>query len=177
VTLFLVRHAMPEVNPGSDPATWPLGSAGLAAARALIARQPAAALLVASNEPKSWQTLDPDGERMVVRDHRLGEVRRRDEFSDDFRRARREYVSGKSVTGWEPQVDVASRFAAAVGEATRKAGHRDLVLASHGMAMTVWLTHAIALPDPGGFWACLLFPDIFAVDLSAGTIGRVAEPG
>jgi hypothetical protein len=46
------------------------------------------------------------------------------------------------------------------------------VVASHGMAMTVWLTAAIGLEDPIGFWSELRFPDALAVDLAAGTVRR-----
>jgi hypothetical protein len=41
------------------------------------------------------------------------------------------------------------------------------------MAMTVWLTARIELPDPGAFWADLQFPDAHSVDLAAGTITRI----
>ncbi len=170
--LYLVRHAMPDVDPACDPATWPLGSQGRAAARQLADVLPSRALLIASDEPKAWQTLDPSGEREVHRDRRLAEVRRSEEFRDDFRRLRRSYVCGAVIDGWEPQEDVTRRFTAAVGEAGQQAGGRDLVIASHGMAITVWLTQAVALADPGSFWADLRFPDLFAVDLWTGTVVR-----
>lgn len=41
------------------------------------------------------------------------------------------------------------------------------------MAMTVWLTARIGLPDPGAFWADLRFPDAHSVDLGAATITRL----
>lgn len=172
MTLYLVRHAMPDVDPAADPATWPLGPEGRAAARQLADMLPSGALLVASEEPKAWQTLDPEGERGILRDRRLGEVRRTEEFNDDFRRLRRSYVCGAVIPGWEPQAGVARRFGAAAGEAIQRAGRRDVVLATHGMALTVWLTTAISLADPGSFWADLRFPDVLAVDLRAGTVAR-----
>jgi broad specificity phosphatase PhoE len=173
VTLYLVRHAMPQIDPAADPATWPLGAGGRAAARQLSRRLPAGAFLVASDEPKAWQTLDPGGERGVPQDARLREVRRTEEFNDDFRRVRRSYVSGAVIAGWEPQIEVACRFAAAIEAATDHAGGRDVVVASHGMAMTVWLTQAISLPEPGEFWAGLRYPDLLAVDLRAGSVTRL----
>jgi broad specificity phosphatase PhoE len=183
VTLYLVRHAMPAVDPAADPATWPLGAPGLAAARALGQRLPPDALLLASDEPKAWQTLAPGGERRVSRDRRLGEVRRVEEFSDDFQTLRRRYVNGETLPGWEPQPAVARRFAAAIAEAGPAAAEAgpaaaagDLVLASHGMAMTVWLEDVIGLADPGEFWAGLTFPDLLRVDLSARLVTRVHGP-
>ena len=113
MTLYLVRHAMPEVDPASDPATWPLCSQGRATAPQLADVLPSGALLIAGDEPKPWQTLDPEGEREVHRDRRIGEVRRSEEFRDDFRRPRRSYfVCGAAIEGWEPREDVARRFTA-----------------------------------------------------------------
>lgn len=143
MTLYLVRHALPDVDPATDPASWQLGPGGRAAARRLADMMPPGALLVASDEPKAWQTLNPDGERDVLRDSRLAEVRRTEEFNDGFRCLRRSYVCGAAIAGWEPQAEVARRFAAAVGAAEQRAGGRDVVLASHGMAITVWLAASV----------------------------------
>ena len=173
--LLLVRHAMPLIDPAADPAAWPLSAAGVTAARALAGVIPAGALLVASDEPKAGQTLDPDGSRPVRRDRRLGEVRRSEAFSDDFRLARRSYVSGSEITGWEPREQVALRFGAAVRDAAAhaRALSRDAVICSHGLAMTVWLSEAVFLGDPGEFWAQLRFPDLLAVDLAARSMRRL----
>jgi broad specificity phosphatase PhoE len=108
VTLYLVRHAMPAVDPGSDPASWELSAGGRGAVRALA-----------------------------------------------------------------PQATVAGRFAAAIAECEFLAGDRDLVIASHGMAMTVWLDEVIGLADPAAFWADLQFPDLLKVDLPARTVTRL----
>jgi broad specificity phosphatase PhoE len=173
--LLLVRHAMPAVDPAADPSAWPLSSQGLAASRLLARVLPASALLVASDEPKAWQTLDPDGSRPVKRDSRLAEVRRREAFSDDFREARRSYVSGSQIAGWEPRAEVARRFGDAVRDAAAQGAGRDVVIASHGMAMTVWLSRAVLLADPGEFWEEMQrrFPDLLAVDLRARTVQRL----
>jgi broad specificity phosphatase PhoE len=173
VTLYLVRHAMPQVDPATDPATWPLGADGRVAARLLRRRLPPGAFLVASDEPKAWQTVAQAGERSVLRDARLREVRRTEEFSEDFRLLRRSYVSGAAIRGWEPRLEVARRFAAAIEGATARAGDRDVVAASHGMAMTVWLAETLRMTDPGSFWADLRFPDALVVDPQAGTVTRV----
>jgi broad specificity phosphatase PhoE len=173
VTLYLVRHAMPAVDPGSDPASWELSAGGRGAARALASKLPKYALLAASDEPKARQTLSPEGERQLVIDHRLGEVHRTEAFDDDFRTLRRRYVSGHTVPGWEPQATVAGRFAAATADCELLAGDRDLVIASHGMAMTVWLDEVIGLADPAAFWADLQFPDLLKVDLPARTVTRL----
>jgi hypothetical protein len=47
-------------------------------------------------------------------------------------------------------------------------------IATHGMAMTLWLTSERGLEDPVRFWDDLRFPDLFRVHLRAGTVERVS---
>jgi hypothetical protein len=46
-------------------------------------------------------------------------------------------------------------------------------MASHGMAMTVWLCDVVLLEDPGGFWEELPFPDLLSVDLGRRAVRRL----
>lgn len=175
--MYLVRHAMPAIDTDVDPPAWSLSKDGVAAARRLAGALPGRAEFVSSEEPKAWQTLDPDGIRDIRRDRRLGEVRRTETFSDEFRRIRRSYVSGSDLPGWEDRAEVARRMGAGVREATGRASGGDLVIASHGMAMTVWLSQAVFLADPGGFWEELRFPNPLGAGpgppgLRCGTRGR-----
>jgi hypothetical protein len=41
------------------------------------------------------------------------------------------------------------------------------------MAMTLWLTAAIGLEDPGRFWDGLAFPDAYVVDLAGRSLSRL----
>jgi broad specificity phosphatase PhoE len=174
--LILVRHAMPAFGPDLPPHEWELSEAGRAAAAALARLLPAGARLVGSNEPKAWQTLEPAG--AVVRDPRFNEVSRVGEpWDGEFRELRRGYVTGIDHDGWESRDEVAWRFDAGITEQLAAAGAGALVVASHGMAMTVWLTARIGLADPGGLWAALSFPDAREIDLAAGTIRRLARTG
>ncbi len=172
--LYVVRHAMPVADPNQDPATWPLSEAGRRAAHALVEGLPNDALLVASDEPKAWQTLDPTGDgHTVIKDSRLREVRRPDEaFNDDFHVTRRSFVNGDDHAGWENRRVVAVRVQSAVDDYHVAAGDRPLVIAGHGMALTVWICSAVGLSDPGAFWAALRFPDLLLVDLPDGEIRR-----
>ena len=163
--ILLVRHAMPAVTADVRPERWVLSDAGRAAARALRRRLPDDAYLVASDEPKAWQTLVDDGAG-VHRDPRFGEVRRDEPFGDGFRERRLAWVEGRigpEHRGWEARDVVASRFEAGICDALDAAGDRPLVVASHGMAMTAWLASVGAsgvADDPGGFWSGLAFPDL-----------------
>jgi hypothetical protein len=54
---------------------------------------------------------------------------------------------------------------------------RDLVIATHGLAMTLWLGAAIGLADPVRFWDDLLSPDLIRKCLRARTTERITLPG
>jgi broad specificity phosphatase PhoE len=176
--LILVRHAMPAFGPDVPAHAWELGEDGRREALALCASLRAEApqaMLAASAEPKAWQTLAPAGE--ARRDPRFNEVSRVEPWEGEFRRLRREYVDGTDHLEWEPRATVAHRFDTAVAEHLDAADGRPLIIATHGMAMTVWLTARIGLPDPGAFWADLRFPDAHRVDLGRGTVVRWSSKG
>jgi broad specificity phosphatase PhoE len=170
--LVLVRHAMPAASPEVAPAEWTLSPDGIRAAAALREVLPRDARLIASTEPKAWQTIgDVDD---VVLDARFCEIDRPDEpWSDDFRVRRAEYVSGRAHAGWEPHAAVAERFASGVADC-RGEGARHVVVATHGMAMTTWLVSLGAVdPDHAAdFWRGLRFPDCHLVDVAARTVRR-----
>jgi 2,3-bisphosphoglycerate-dependent phosphoglycerate mutase len=168
----LVRHAMPVFTHDQAPDQWELNPEGHFAAVALAPELPAGAYLVASEERKAWQTLAPAGEPR--RDPRFGEVIRVGEpWEGNFRELRRSYVDGVDHAGWEPRAQVAARFDAAIEEHLALAEALPLVVASHGMAMTVWLTARAGLTHPGEFWAALRFPELLRVDLSAKTVTTI----
>lgn len=168
--LILVRHAMPAVDPDVPPERWHLSPDGHRAATALAARLPADAVLVASAEPKARQTLGGG----VSIDNRFNEVVRDEPYDGDYRARRRAYVSGTDHPGWEPRDQVVARFAEGVTGWLGRSGPRLLVVATHGMAMTLWLAAGTpGLADPGAFWADLRLPDAFAVDPDTRTAERI----
>lgn len=171
--LILVRHALPAYGPDVAADQWPLSRDGHDEARLLAATLPAHPYLVASAERKAWQTLEPAGQ--VVRDRRFNEVSRVEPWEGEFRQLRRQYVDGVDHPDWEPRSQVAERFGDAVDEHSGTAQGRPVVVATHGMAVTLWLTARIGLSDPGAFWADLRFPDAHLVDLAARTVVRLAD--
>ena len=152
---------MPAVDPLVLPDRWVLSEQGRAEAARLVL--PEGSRLVASGEPKAIQTLEHAGE--VTCDVRFNEVRRVEAFGDDFRVARRAYVDGQDHPDWERREEVVARFSEGVDEGIAADPDRPLVVASHGMAMTLWLTARLGLADPGELWADLRFPDVLVIDL------------
>lgn len=165
-TLVLVRHALPLVDEGTPPADWPLSPEGEQAAAELADRLPGFATLVTSPEVKAAATLAPAArfrEDPVVPDARFREVDRPDEpWGEEAHRARRAYLDGQLAPGWEAHSDVVRRFGAGVDWWSRLSGDRPLVVASHGMAMTVWLVGvgAVTRERAGDFWERLRFPEL-----------------
>ena len=159
--IVLVRHAMPLIDPATDPATWPLSPAGEAAARAAGHLIPTGAVLVSSDEPKAYQTLTAATGGPVIAEPGLREVTRPLE-PYDFATARLAYVAGDPPPDWEPPATVVARIDAAI--ARHQVQERDLVLAGHGMAFTTWLAAHGLIADPRAFWRDLRLPDVLAID-------------
>jgi hypothetical protein len=67
--------------------------------------------VVASQEPKARQTLEPAG--TVHSDERSNEVTRDEPYEGDFRARRRAYVTGTDHANWEPRGHVVARFTTA----------------------------------------------------------------
>ncbi|HEY2790825.1 MAG TPA: histidine phosphatase family protein, partial [Micromonosporaceae bacterium] len=165
--------SIPVIDEAVPPEQWRLSPPGLEGAATVPALLPAGALLVASTEPKAIQTLEPAGAPQT--DARFVEVRRENEpFGGNFRELRLAYVGGADRPDWEPHDEVVARFGDGIADWQRQAGDRALVVASHGMAMTTWLAATVGLPEPAAFWSDLRMPDVFRVDLDAGTVERVA---
>jgi broad specificity phosphatase PhoE len=170
--LVLVRHAMPAFGPDIPAHEWALSEPAQAEAAELTRLLPSSAVLIGSAEPKAYQTLEPAG--TVLRDERFNEVWRHGEpWDGNFLELRRAYVDGIDHANWEPRDQAASRFESGITDHLTRAAGRPIVVASHGMAMTIWLTERIGLRDPGRFWAGLQFPDAHAVDLQRCTITRL----
>ncbi|GAB3825825.1 histidine phosphatase family protein [Kribbella italica] len=164
--LVLVRHAMPVHGPEVPARDWVLSAEGRTAARELCARLPAGARLVASTEVKAIETIGA-----AITDRRFDEIERVEAYAGDFRTRRRAYVGGADHEDWERREDVVRRFADGVAEHVAAAGGRPVVIASHGMAMTLWLTATIGLADPAAFWEDLRFPDALVV--GSGSVVRL----
>lgn len=164
---------MPVLDPEVRPEEWELDAAGQRGAESLKHVIPSDAVLVSSQEPKARQTLEPTGH--VFTEIRFNEVARDEPYHGDFRARRRAYLTGTDHPGWEPREQVVERFGAGIKHWRTRAVIRPLVVATHGMAMTLWLANAIDLADPTSFWTDLRLPDVFKVDLTARTLDRVAS--
>jgi broad specificity phosphatase PhoE len=168
--LYLVRHASPAHGPDTPAADWELSDDGRRGAETLRHVLPPDAILVSGPEPKARRTLEPSGR--VTIDNRFREVERDEPCEGDFRARRHAYLTGTHHPGWEPHAEVIARFDTGIRFWQPRAGDQPLVVATHGMAMTLWLT-TLSPDNPGEFWSDLRLPDVFEVNPATGRIGRV----
>lgn len=161
--LWLVRHAMPALDPKVPAHRWRLSDDGRSAAAALRDVLPQPAYAVASAEPKAIETLRAAGYEQVHVDDGLGEVVRDEPYHGDFAERRRAYLD-EGATGWEGHAEVVERFEQALRRARLAAGGLPVVAGTHGMALTLWLAARRRLDRPSLLWETLQTPDVVRIE-------------
>jgi len=175
--VVLVRHALPEVTPGVAPANWPLLESSREDCVLLAHHLPEklAPVVLTSPERKADETARVIALRRSLQwrvDPRLREVERPDEWSDNYRERAEAYLADGGCDGWEPHAKVVARVGAAVDEALREFPEGDLVVAGHGLALTLFAASRWGFA-PAPFWRKLTFPDAWRFDLETGEKKRL----
>jgi broad specificity phosphatase PhoE len=165
-----VRHAMPAVEEGVDPAHWHLDEATRAHTRAWADRLEVGqgiGTLVSSTEPKALETAAAIAERWpaeVIEDDRLREAQR-PWIGTGYRAMAHRYLRGEQPEGWEAQAAVADRVGAAVDDLLARAAGAPVVVVGHGLALSIHLGDRLGPDfDRESFWSRLAFPDAWALD-------------
>jgi broad specificity phosphatase PhoE len=164
VTLVLVRHAAPEIDPARPPTGWRLSAAGRAAAARLRLTLDVDAV-VSSPEPKALETaaaldapleIDPR-----LREHDRSGVGWLDDFAATVEAgfARPAEV----VLGVESFHAARDRFAAAVDAALAAHPAERLAIVSHGTVIALYAAWATGA-DPAALWRGLALPDVIELD-------------
>jgi broad specificity phosphatase PhoE len=164
VSLWLVRHAAPEVDRDRPPVAWHLSAAGRAAARALRAAVVVDAV-VSSPEPKALQTAAELDAPLEI-DPRLREHDRTGVgWLDDFAAAVQAGFErpGEVVLGVESYDAAHARFAAAVDAARAAHPGEELAIVSHGTVIALYAARATGA-DPVALWRGLAFPAVLELD-------------
>ena len=172
VPISYVRHAMAVLDESVHPTDWRLDGDGRAAAVALAATLEIGegiGALVSSTEPKAMDTAAAISRCWSVEvrpDPRLREATR-PWIGPGYRAMAHRYLRGESYDGWEPHAEVAARMAGAVDDAVADAHGRGVVVVTHGLALSLHLSHRLGDGfDPDAFWSCLAFPDAWALSAS-----------
>ncbi len=172
--LVLIRHALPDIDYGKSPASWPLSASGRAASRALAAdlREFGFAELVSSEEPKAaetaceiagslgigWRTAP--GLQEHVRDplpyfgpdewHEL--VRAFFDHPDDL------------IFGRETANEAKERFSRPVDDVVHSTNARSIAIVTHGTVLSLYAAARTGKP-PYSIWAKLGIPDYVVLEL------------
>lgn len=179
--VILIRHAMPQVTPGTSSTLWTLSEAAredcVLLAHALS--QDIAPVVYTSPEPKAAETAAVIALRLglqVISDTRLSEVDRPPTWDEDYRSMVLRYLKSGEQPGWEPANSVRARFTAAVDEALAANPAGDVIVSNHGMALTLYAA-SIAAIDLREFWRQLTFPDAWHLDFETKTLERLYQGG
>jgi broad specificity phosphatase PhoE len=166
-TLVLIRHSTPVVDSKVPASAWGLGLDGERAAHELsdqlAAFRPAA--IHTSPERKARETAAIIAARLgtsIIQDEALEEHRRssvgflpQPEFEDGICRMLRS--PGELVLGEEPADAVFVRFQDALGRARRASANSDLIVVSHGTAISIYIGRVLGV-DAWAFWRSLTTP-------------------
>jgi broad specificity phosphatase PhoE len=168
VSLYLVRHGRPVVDPGRDASEWELDPAGFDDVWALreSGRLPSHGAWFTSPERKAVATaqLLTDADVAVVdglREH----VRHgwQEDFHALVQQAFAEPDSAASE-GWEPLATCRERVAAAVRGILVEHADEDVVLVGHGTAWTLVVAELTGAPPDLDRWRTMAFPDVIVAD-------------
>lgn len=174
--LLLIRHAQPEVTPGTPARLWPLSPMGRESAQRLaqqIAAEYSPAALLASPEDKARETASIIGSPLGLpvevipdlheheREHTpwLGPAAWEVTLTAFFSRP------GELIFGEETAQQAFQRFQAAIEGIYAAYPFGDLAVVAHGTVLTLFVAHHNPQLDPLAFWSALKLPDLVVLDL------------
>jgi broad specificity phosphatase PhoE len=183
--LIVVRHSLPEIDPGRPAAEWPLSEEGRRRSRALAARLADydLAAIVASQEPKAAETgrivagvlglpfeTAPD-----LHEHE----RQHEPFFASQELFRRQVVRlleqpEAPIFGQETGDEARRRFATALEAVLAAHRHGNLAVVAHGTVMALFLGRAAGL-DAVSFWQRLGLPAFAVLSLPGYEVLEVVE--
>ena len=166
MTLHLVRHGRPLIDPQRAASEWELDPEGFDDVWALRDRLPSRASWFCSPEPKAQETaqLLTDGDVGIIDE--LREHERAAGWLDDFAdRVRAAFAEPELVAapGWEPMASLAARLVPAVRRILDVHGDDDVVLVGHGTAWTLLVAELTGHEPDLVRWTSLGMPDVITV--------------
>jgi broad specificity phosphatase PhoE len=182
--LFLIKHARPEVDPGTPSEQWRLGADGREGAKRLADRLAGNrfARLYSSVEPKAVETA-----RIVAQSMDLSVVQTPDLHEHDRRNVphmeSREFISmialffkepGRRVLGEETADEAYGRFAGAVDGVLSGAGGADVAVVTHGTVISLFAQRRAGL-EPFGLWRRMGLPSYIVLDSEGWELRETCE--
>jgi broad specificity phosphatase PhoE len=170
VTIYLVRHGRPVIDPSTPASAWPLDPEHESAVVQLAARAPwpEGAVWFTSPEQKAARTAFLLAGREVPIVERLREHDRADtQWIDDFAAVMAEAFAQPGAAardGWESLDDTRARVASAAREIAGAHPGRDIVLVGHGTAWTLLAAELTGTVPDVERWRQLEMPDVIVID-------------
>jgi 2,3-bisphosphoglycerate-dependent phosphoglycerate mutase len=174
--LLLIRHAQPEITPGTPARQWPLSPAGRESAYQLarcIALEYRPAALLTSPEDKARETASIIGSFL---DLPVAII-------PDLHEHKREHTSWLSPETWEATLtaffsrptelilgeetaqQALRRFQAAIESILAAHPSGDLAIVTHGTVLTLFVAHHNPQIDALAFWHALKLPELVGLEL------------
>lgn len=179
--VVLVRHAMPQEQPGVAASRWGLSETAREDC-VLLAHHlamPSGGHVHSSPERRASETADVLALRLgrfVRLDTDLREVDRPTAWEDDYRVRVSLYLAGEHHAGWEPPQRVVERFSLAVERAIASATESGALIVSHGQAIALYVGSLVPV-DVVAFWQALTLPDAWVLDLDSRALTRLFPAG
>jgi len=183
--LILVRHSLPEIDPGRPAGEWPLSQEGRRRSRLLAGRLAGydLAAIVASQEPKAAETgrimagaLDlPFETAPGLHEHE----RQHEPFFASQEAFRRQVVRlleqpEAPIFGQETGDEAQQRFAAALEAVLTAHPHGNLAVVTHGTVLALFLARAAGI-DAVALWRRLGLPAFVVLSLPEYEVLKVVE--
>ena len=174
--LLLIRHAQPEITPGTPARLWPLSPEGRESAQSLarrIAAEYRPAALFTSSEDKAYET------GRIIGSHLHLPV----ENVPDLHEHKREHTSWFGPAAWEATLtaffsrptelvfgeetaqQALQRFQAAIKGILTVHLSGDLAIVTHGTVLTLFVAYHNPQLDALAFWRALKLPDLIVLDM------------
>jgi broad specificity phosphatase PhoE len=171
--LYLIKHAMPELDPNVPAPDWRLGARGRALSELLAQKLGAYPLdvIVSSVEPKAIETAQIVAARLdkpfdIGKD--LHEHERRNEpftTRDNFESRVAEFFAkpNELVLGSETANQAHARFANAIARVIEKHPQKNIAIVAHGTVISLFVARTQA--SPFEFWKRMGLPSIVVLDV------------
>jgi broad specificity phosphatase PhoE len=176
--LYLIKHAMPELDPNVPAPDWRLGARGRALSELLAQKLGAYPLdvIVSSVEPKAIETAQIVAARLG-KPFEIGEdlhehERRNEPFTtrDNFEARVAEFFAkpNELVLGSETANQAHARFANAIARVIEKHPQKNIAVVAHGTVISLFVARTQA--SPFEFWKRLGLPSIVVLDVGCWTL-------
>ena len=177
--LILVRHSVPDIEPGRPAASWHLSKEGQARAHLLaeLLASYAPEAIVSSDEPKAKETAEILATQLRLGIQVLPDLREHDRSNvpflahDTFQTSIREFFQRPQelVFGEETADQAHARFYQAVHSILSEHGNKTLVIVTHGTVMSLFLARLTGSSDLD-LWSQMGLPSFVAMDLESNTV-------